>query len=110
MSIIKTILLGITISCCLTANASTQKGDLDGDGNLSIIDVTILVSQVLGEQEVNVDIADMNGDKQVNITDIMLLVNAILAPEDTEDPEDNQPGTQDEDANPDLPVLSPSKI
>lgn len=97
----RTILLGIALSCCITANASDILGDIDGDGNLSIIDVTLLVSHVLGDQEVNTANADMNKDKEVNITDVVLLVDTILHPED------NQPGTQDGDANPDLPVLAP---
>lgn len=98
----KTILLGIALSCCIAANGATLKGDINGDGSLSIIDVSLLVSHVLGESMIdNPDIADMNGDKEVNITDVMLLVNAIM------NHEDNNPGTEDDDANPDLPVLTP---
>ena len=99
----KKYVLGIFLACCIQAGATTIQGDLDGDGNLSIIDVTLLVSHVLGEQLANTDNADMNGDHEVNITDVMLLVNAILHPED------NHPGTQEGDANPDLPVLAPSR-
>ena len=80
--------------------ATPMKGDLNGDGSLSINDVTLLVEIILQNKEAG-STADMNGDGEVNITDVSLLISAILGSNN------NGPHTQDEDANPNLPVLAP---
>ena len=61
-------------------------GDLDGDGELSISDVTTLISYVLnaihndGSKDLTVDrsAADLNGDGMVNIADVTLLISTVL--------------------------------
>ena len=77
-----------------------MNGDINGDGTLSVIDVSLLVDIILQNKEAS-PTADINGDGEANITDVALLVNAIL------DSNNNGPHTQDEDANPNLPVLAP---
>ena len=80
--------------------ATPMKGDINGDGSLSVNDVTLLVVIILQNKEAG-STADMNGDGEVNITDVSLLISAILGSNN------NGPHTQDEDANPNLPVLAP---
>ena len=101
ITILLTFLLTVAIPTMGAENhATTQmKGDIDGDGTLSIIDVTLLVEIILQNKEVST--ADMNGDGEANITDVTMLVNVI------HEPNNNGPHTQDEDANPNLPVLAP---
>lgn len=55
-------------------------GDLNGDGTISIADVTALVNIILGKEadNVNYDVADVNGDGTISIADVTALVNIIL--------------------------------
>jgi hypothetical protein len=50
--------------------------DLNGDSSLSVLDVVIGTSQVLGTQPCST--ADLNHDGQCNVVDIQILVNAVL--------------------------------
>ena len=59
------------------------KGDVNGDGNVTIADVTALVNIILGKDDVepykyNHDVADVNDDKHITIADVTALVNIIL--------------------------------
>ena len=53
-------------------------GDLNGDDNLNVLDVIILVNMALGNSEIDLN-GDMNGDANLNILDVVLLVNIILS-------------------------------
>ena len=64
-----------------TANAqSTLKGDVNGDGSISITDVTMLVDVILTglPQDTDTSIYDINGDGNVTISDVTVLVDMIL--------------------------------
>lgn len=102
ITILLTLLLSTSIPTMGAENhVTTQlKGDIDSDGKLSINDVALLVEIILQNKDV-IPSADINGDGEANITDVTLLVNAIL------ESNNNGPHTQDEDANPNLPVLAP---
>ena len=53
-----------------------ETGDLNGDGDVSILDIIAMVNCILhGECA---DCSDLNGDDSVNIQDIITLVNIIL--------------------------------
>lgn len=58
------------------ANAQSNKYDLNDDGDVNVIDVTLLVSKILAQNEESG--YDLNDDEDVNITDVILLVNYIL--------------------------------
>ena len=64
-----------------TANAqSTLMGDVNGDGAVTITDVSMMVAYILGQQsddfiEAN---ADANGDGIITVTDVAETVNIIL--------------------------------
>jgi len=58
-------------------------GDVNGDGNVSIADVTAVVNIVLGKDNVkpylfNHEAADVNRDGEISIADVTALVNIIL--------------------------------
>ena len=58
---------------------ATSQGDVNGDGAVSIADVTALVSIILGKNlPANQGVADINGDGSVTIADVTALVNIIL--------------------------------
>ena len=54
-----------------------KKGDVNGDGVVTIADVTALVNIILGKAEKNA-VANVNGDDDVTIADVTALVNIIL--------------------------------
>ena len=55
-------------------------GDLNGDGQINILDVIILLNLIL-DPEVEYDpVADANGDGTLNILDIVTLIHIIISP------------------------------
>ena len=52
-------------------------GDLNGDGNLNVLDIVELVNQILNS-EISM-IGDMNGDGENNILDVVILAGIILS-------------------------------
>ena len=64
-----------------TANAqSTLKGDVNGDGEVNVTDVTMIVEHVLGQNNSSFIAAnaDVNGDGSITVTDVAEAVNIIL--------------------------------
>ena len=59
---------------------STQKGDINGDGDISVNDVAMIVKYILGMTDSNFIIAnaDINGDGEIDINDVMSTVSTIL--------------------------------
>ena len=57
------------------------KGDVNGDGIISVIDVTLLVDFILGHQDEGfiVENADVDGNGNISVTDVTGLVDAILS-------------------------------
>ena len=55
-------------------------GDVNGDGQVNITDVTLLISAVLSSDYSAIieQAADMNGDGAVNITDVTLLISNVM--------------------------------
>ena len=52
-------------------------GDLNGDGQLNVTDVTVLINMILGTEPMSAK-ADINGDGKVDVSDITALINLIL--------------------------------
>ena len=52
-------------------------GDVNGDGEVNVSDVTMLVSMILGNTP-QANTADVNGDGEVNVSDVTALVSIIL--------------------------------
>ncbi len=61
-----------------------MKGDVNGDGNVNISDVTALINYLLSGNDSNIqpDNADMNSDGGINISDVTTLINKLLRGED----------------------------
>ena len=55
---------------------STIYGDINGDQNINILDITMLINMILNN--VYNDLSDLNFDGGLNILDIVILVNIIL--------------------------------
>ena len=55
-------------------------GDANGDGRLSIGDVVLLISSLLGDEATGIDavLADVNGDGNLNISDVAALIDKLL--------------------------------
>ena len=62
---------------------SSKVGDVNGDGSVTIADVTALVNIILGKDNTEPykydhKAADVNGDEGITIADVTALVNIIL--------------------------------
>lgn len=57
---------------------TTQAGDVNGDGQVTIADVTALIDSLLSGVEVPTHVADVNGDGQVTIADVTELIDMLL--------------------------------
>ena len=55
-------------------------GDVDGDGKVTIRDITALIDYLLGDSAdgVSVDNADADEDGKVNITDVTAIIDILL--------------------------------
>ena len=58
----------------------SNMGDVNGDGDVNVTDVTLLVNYILGYQNDNflIENADINGDGSISVTDVTTLVGIIL--------------------------------
>ena len=57
------------------------KGDVNGDGDINILDVIETINIILGKLDPTPDqfrAADINGDKVIDILDVLGIVNVIL--------------------------------
>ena len=63
-----------------TAKSSFLRGDVNGDGNVNISDVTALINYLLGgsASDINMTAADCNTDGSVTIIDVTALINYLL--------------------------------
>ncbi len=61
--------------------SSTLKGDINGDREVNVADVTTLVDYILGKNPTNCNesACDINGDKEINVSDVTSLVDIILS-------------------------------
>ena len=56
-----------------------KKGDVTGDGIVSVADVVSIISYILGENpsEFKAAAADVNGDGKVTVADIVMVIDSI---------------------------------
>ena len=64
-------------SAVITVTGGSQPGDVNGDGNVNISDVTALIDILLNGGNAPAS-ADVNGDNQVNIADVTALIDMLL--------------------------------
>ena len=71
-----------TYQQALSLKAARMRGDVDNDGERSIVDVTILVEYIINDTiSFEYILGDLNDDGEISITDITILVNIILGGE-----------------------------
>ena len=58
---------------------SAETGDVNGDGIVSISDVTSMIDLLLSNGDYDLDSADVNGDGQFTISDVSALIDSLLA-------------------------------
>ena len=87
------LFLAISLLLCLSSSAATRKGDVNGDGEISLLDIMLMVDYVLGMPDSSFIFAnaDMNNDKEISLADILLVVDLILTEQ-----EDMGPGSAED--------------
>ena len=67
----------------LSYQAAELIGDVNGDGSISVTDVGMMISYILGQNPsgFNKDAADLNGDGTISVTDVGALITKILTGE-----------------------------
>jgi hypothetical protein len=83
MKIIKLFLLALLLALPFNgyAQQSTTYGDVNGDNEVNIADVTALIDYLLSQDSsyINVDNADVYQDQEVNIADVTALIDYLLS-------------------------------
>ena len=57
---------------------SQAPGDINGDGEVNVSDVTALINKILGSSTYSDAVCDINGDGEINVSDVTALINMIL--------------------------------
>ena len=68
----------ISVTLSLTAGPAGKRGDVNGDGEVNIGDVTTLIDYLLSD-ETAPEMADVNEDGEVNIGDATRIIDIILS-------------------------------
>ena len=64
---------------CATTAAGNSRGDINGDGNVNVSDVTSLISYILGNTiTVDESQVDVNRDGSANVSDVTTLIGYVL--------------------------------
>ena len=82
MKRILSFLIGLLLlSVPVEAEGVTLRGDVDGDGTVSIGDVSALIDYLLSgdASEVNMENAEVSGDGLININDVSTLIDYLLS-------------------------------
>ena len=53
-------------------------GDINGDGEINVSDVTALINKILGTSDYSNEVCDINADGEINVSDVTALINMIL--------------------------------
>jgi hypothetical protein len=76
----------LQMATCYIINATVvasqvMVGDVDGDGNVGIADVTSLIDYILTHDasSINVENADVDGDTNISIADVTSLIDLLLS-------------------------------
>jgi len=59
-------------------SSQNMAGDLNGDLEVNVLDVVLLINMILGTEPENYMTGDLNSDNQINVQDIILVVNIII--------------------------------
>ena len=58
--------------------AAGTLGDINGDGEINVSDVTALINKILGTSDYSNEVCDINADGEINVSDVTALINMIL--------------------------------
>lgn len=62
------------------AGAPARRGDINGNGEVYVIDVNEVINMILGKAD-KVATADLNVDSEIDVTDVNMIINIILGKE-----------------------------
>jgi len=84
--VLKTMVLACLMALCsmpMSAQGSAQRGDLNGDGGVTIADVTMLIDNLMGGGDMTAirTVADFNQDGDVTIADVTAMIDYLLTGE-----------------------------
>ena len=54
-------------------------GDINGDGNINILDIVMLVDHILNSNAFELESGDINSDGNIDVLDVVVLVSIILS-------------------------------
>lgn len=88
MKKISIIMFVLAMAFPISASGAPIKGDINGDGNVNITDVSDLIDYMLSNDAslVVVENADIDADGHVNIADVSDLIDMLLNPQQTPEP------------------------
>ena len=66
------------IQMVMVEHVEPQQGDINGDGDINVVDIVIVVELILSNNYD--DLCDVNEDGQLDVVDIVILVDIILNP------------------------------
>ena len=53
-------------------------GDTNGDEQINVQDIIVMINMIFGLEEMNLQTADLNGDQDVSILDVIILIGIII--------------------------------
>ena len=62
-----------------TVSITVMRGDVNGDGEVNVADVTALIAAILNSTPVDLAVADLDDSGNINVADVTALINFILA-------------------------------
>ena len=95
--------LGADHTSALTVYQDALMGDVNGDGNFTMIDVVMTVNAVLEKEQTgfNANAADLNGDGQITMVDVVGVLQLVLT-----DSSSKAPVYRDSNRTVSMPVLN----
>ena len=66
---------GKTAECRITV--SSAKGDVDGDGEITIFDASAVIDMIYGRKELDIELADMDGNGTVDVFDASYVIDML---------------------------------
>ena len=64
--------ISVTLSLC--PDEELKKGDIDGDGNITVADIEMITNEIMNPKEYK-SLFDINSDDKVNVADIVEVIN-----------------------------------
>ncbi len=82
----KALLAILAIAACSVAANANVYGDVNGDGDVTVVDVTAVYNYLLNSDETFLATSDIDGDGYITVADITIIYNIILGAVSPEEP------------------------